>query len=128
MYIGIKILDGTKNMYNWRLFQVTKVGRKHYEGKFILYKLIRNCAYLVYPWTNNLFKICVESWKIIKKLEYNIHICFKHIFGDFGMTENYYQKDWDNIEAYQWYSCYMYIVQYYTTCVQLSRKKLFCNG
>jgi hypothetical protein len=44
------------SLYNWSVFQVTKVGRTFMEGKYMPYKLIGDAAYLVRPWMYCPFK------------------------------------------------------------------------
>ena len=62
-------------MHDWTLFQLTKVGRNSIKGKFLPYKLIRNCAYLLRPWIYNPFKGCAEGLKC-----YKINWCFIQSF------------------------------------------------
>ena len=44
------------SLYDWSVFQVTKIGHEYMEGKFQPYKLIRDAAYPVRPWMSCLFK------------------------------------------------------------------------
>jgi hypothetical protein len=44
------------SLYDWSVFQVTKVGRAFMEGKYMPYKLIGDAAYPVRPWMYCPFK------------------------------------------------------------------------
>jgi hypothetical protein len=44
------------SLYDWSVFQVTKIGCGCIEGKFQLYKLIGDAAYPVRPWMYCPFK------------------------------------------------------------------------
>ena len=48
-------------MYDWTLFQLTKVERDCIKGKFLSYKLVGDCAYSVRPWIYSPFKGCAED-------------------------------------------------------------------
>ena len=45
-----------RSLHDWTIFQVTKIGHACIEGKFQLYKLIGDIAYLVRLWMYCLFK------------------------------------------------------------------------
>ena len=48
-------------MYDWTLFQLTKVERDCIKGKFLSYKLIEDYAYVMWPWIHNSLKGCAEG-------------------------------------------------------------------
>ena len=73
------------SMHDRTLFQLTKVRRYCIKGKFLLYKLIENCAYTVRPWIYNPFKRCAEvlegykaNWNFIQS---SIRMCVERAFG-----------------------------------------------
>jgi hypothetical protein len=45
-----------ESLYDWTIFQQTKIGRACMEGKFLLYKLIGDAAYPIRPWMYCPFK------------------------------------------------------------------------
>jgi hypothetical protein len=45
-----------ESLYDWSLFQITKIGRGYIEGKFQPYKFIGNAAHPVWSWMYYLFK------------------------------------------------------------------------
>ena len=66
------------NMHDWTLFQLTKVQRDCIESKFLLYKLIGDCANLVQPWIYNPFKGCAECLEGF--IQSSDCMCVKRVF------------------------------------------------
>lgn len=67
-------------MHDWMLFQLTNVEKYCIRGKFLPYKLIGDCEYLIWPFmplrkmhqsTYNPFKSCVEGLEDYKE-NYNL--------------------------------------------------------
>ena len=53
-------------MHDWTLFQLAQVGKYCIKRKFLYYKLIENCAYLIWLWIYSPFKGSVEDLKSYK--------------------------------------------------------------
>ena len=47
-------------MHDWTLFQLTKDRRYCIKDKFLSYKLIEDCAYLMWLWIYSPFNGCAE--------------------------------------------------------------------
>jgi len=59
--LGLYEFGWARSMHDWILFKFTMVGKDCIRGKYLLYKLIGDCAYLVQPWVYCPFKGCVNG-------------------------------------------------------------------
>jgi hypothetical protein len=74
-----------RSLYDWTIFQQTKIGRACMKGKFLLYQLNRDATYPIQPWMNSPFKPNFDGLEPYKAkwnlIQFSTHMFVEHAFG-----------------------------------------------